>query len=87
MSTFVRSLLLGSLVAIGAPAALVAQDLTGQVATMLAQAESAPVNQLYDLAAQLADLAPEKNPDAFQSAVLKGAKEAGQKARLCAALA
>lgn len=87
MSTFVRSLLFGSLVAIAAPTALVGQDLAGQVATFLAQAESAPVNQIYDLAAQLADLAPEKNPDAFQAAIVKGAKDASQKARLCAALA
>ena len=86
MSTFVRSFLLGCAIA-AAPAGLVAQDLQGQVATFLQQADGAAVSQVFDLAAQLADLAPEKNHDAFRDAVVKGSKDGSPKARLCAALA
>jgi C-terminal peptidase prc len=62
-----------------------AQDLSGQVATILAQAEGAAVPQLYDLAAQLADVAPEQNVDALRDALVKAAPTAA-KARLCGAL-
>jgi carboxyl-terminal processing protease len=83
---FVRPLLLGCLL-LGAPAHLAAQDLAGQITTFLQQASTAPLAQVYDLASQLADVAPEKNADAFKDVLTKIAKDGGQKVRLCAALA
>lgn len=85
-SAFVRSLLLGCLL-VGVPSHLAAQDLAGQVSTLLQQASAAPLAQIYDVAAQLADVAPEKNADAFKDVVTRLAKDAGQKGRLCAAIA
>ncbi len=55
---------------------------------MLAQSERAEIQGLYALAADLADLAPERNLDGYLSAVMATAGEtSGDKQRLCAALA
>jgi len=80
-------LLLGS-----APSRLPAQgseqDPNVQVGMLVAQAAGAPVGQIYELAAQVADLAPEKNVERFAEAVRKSAEKLGDdKSRLCGALA
>jgi C-terminal peptidase prc len=69
-----------------AAAGLRAQDLPAQVSGFLQQAEGAPVAQVFDLGAELADVAPENNPDAFRDAVVRGAADRPAKAKLCAAL-
>ncbi|MBL8755622.1 MAG: PDZ domain-containing protein [Planctomycetes bacterium] len=83
--SFVRAPLFAWLAAAALAGGAVAQDLSGQVATILSQAESAAVPQLYDLAAQLSDTAPEQNVDALRDALMKAAPQAA-KARLCGAL-
>ncbi|MGB3965719.1 MAG: S41 family peptidase [Planctomycetota bacterium] len=86
VASFPRVWLLGLGTALLA-AGLRAQDLSGQVATFLAQAGTAGLPQVFELAAQMADVAPEKNPDALRDAVMKGGGGLDAKARLCAALA
>ena len=67
---------------------LPAQDLRSQVATVLAQAESAPLPDIYSLSEQLADLAPERNLDAFRNALMAASNnDSNSKLRLCSALA
>lgn len=84
---FLRSSWLGCVLAIAVPAVLQAQDLQGQIATFLQQSEGATVPRIFDLAANLAEVAPEKNLDVFKDGLEKACKDAGPKARLCAALA
>ncbi|MEO6593943.1 MAG: S41 family peptidase [Planctomycetota bacterium] len=68
---------------------LAAQTPETQVRAIVQQAEVAPLPHLYELANQLADLAPETNTDAFRDAVMRSATgtPGSEKARLCAALA
>ena len=86
MPSFVRAPVFGFLLAALGGSGLAAQELAGQVATFLAQAETAGVPRLYDLAAEMADVAPEQNPDALRDVLLKSVS-GNAKARLCAALA
>ncbi|HEB52254.1 MAG TPA: hypothetical protein ENI87_03250, partial [bacterium] len=62
---FLAPLLLAVLVG-SAPA----QELRTQVASVLAQARATPVADLYPLADELADLAPERRLDSFLAAVM-----------------
>jgi carboxyl-terminal processing protease len=74
------------LLALGSPSR--AQELKQQVGAVLAQSEGAAVAAVYPLAAELADLAPERNLDGFLTAVMAAAGESrGDSRRLCAALA
>lgn len=76
------------LIAAVAPAGLSAQQFDAQITTLLQQAATAPVAQVFDLADQLADLAPDQNLDSFRDTVVRVAgKESGARARVCAALA
>ena len=81
--------LLLTLFAIGLSAtATRAQELRAQVSAVLAQADSAEATEIYPLADQLADVAPERNLDGFVTAVMATAgKSDNHRQRLCAALA
>ncbi|MBL9078676.1 MAG: PDZ domain-containing protein [Planctomycetes bacterium] len=71
--------------AAAATAPLRAQD--PELGTVLQQAAAAPLAQVFELAEQLADQAPENNVDAFRDRLVRAAKQTdGDKARLCAAL-
>ena len=90
--SFLRARLLGCLLALAAPAGLCAQDLDGAIGTLLQQTATARTEQLFELGAQLADLAPERNHDAFRDALLRAVGknsdgDAAGRARLGAALA
>ncbi len=87
--SFARARLAGwLLVAAVAPAGLCAQQFDGQISTLLAQAATAPVAQVFDLAGQLADLAPEQHLDSFRDALVRVAGKAeGARAWVCASLA
>src|SRR5690606_29157839 len=68
--------------------ALNGQELQAQVAAVLAQANAAEASELYPLADQLADVAPERNQDGFLTAVMATAGESSNhRERLVAALA
>ncbi|MCU0865926.1 MAG: S41 family peptidase [Planctomycetes bacterium] len=86
--SFLRTRLLGCILAFSAPTALAAQDLDGALSTLLAQTATARIDQLFEVGAQLADLAPDRNFDAWKDALLRtlGSNQDG-KARLAAALA
>ncbi|MGK0303818.1 MAG: hypothetical protein ACI89X_004718, partial [Planctomycetota bacterium] len=65
-----------------------AQELNAQVAAVLAQAEAAEASEIYRIADQLADLAPERNLDGYLTAVMATAGTSdNHRQRLCAALA
>jgi C-terminal peptidase prc len=65
-----------------------AQELAQRVHTMLRQADAVSVGELYQVADQLVDLAPDRNLDAFRNAVMQEINpNSTGKARLCAALA
>lgn len=85
VAPFARPLWFAVAAALAQPA--LAQDLAVQVRAQLEQAQAAAVAEAFVLAPQLADLAPEQNVDAFRDVAVKAAKELGEKARLCAALA
>jgi C-terminal peptidase prc len=65
-----------------------AQELKAQVAAVLAQAETAEASEIYPLADELADIAPERNLDGYLTAIMgtAGASD-NHRQRLCAALA
>ena len=70
------------------PAAAIAQqDLAGKAATVLAQADAAPLERVFDLALQLSDRPDDKQNDALLAAIVASAKTVGDKGRLCAAVA
>jgi hypothetical protein len=73
--------------ALAAPAAL-AQAQQPEVAPLLRLAEAAPLPQVYELANQVADLAPDSNTDGFRDKVLTAmrAGDGSEKGRLAAAL-
>lgn len=65
-----------------------AQELKAQVAAVLEQAANAESSEIYPLADQLADIAPDRNLDGFLNAVMATAgKSDNHSQRLCAALA
>jgi len=71
-----------------APAALRAQTLEGQVQALLAQADGLPMPDVYPLADELADVAPDRNLDGFRMAVMAAIGTADKpRQRVCAALA
>ncbi|MCC7395450.1 MAG: PDZ domain-containing protein [Planctomycetes bacterium] len=77
----------------GAVAALLlpllpAQQLDGQIETVVRQAATVSVAQVFELGNQLADVAPDNNTDSFRDALLRviGSYRA-DKDRLCAAVA
>ncbi len=84
-------ILIGAAASLLAAPALRAQQQEPQVATLLRQAEVAPVVQVYEYANQIVDLAPDANVDGFRDQVLhavasdKSVETA--KGRLAAALA
>jgi C-terminal peptidase prc len=82
-----RLLSVGCLWVAGATSSATAQDLAGQVATFLQQAAGAPLAQVFELGAGLADLAPDENLDSFRDALGRATKDVPPKARLCAAIA
>jgi len=68
--------------------AAVAQELRQQVGAVLQQSDEAPLQAVYGLASELADLAPERNLDGYLSAVVAATKDTdSERRRLCAALA
>src|SRR6187455_1622708 len=73
------------------PAApLRAQGLEQQVAPLLQLAEASQLPQVYEVANQVADLAPDTNTDSFRGAVVRAVAAGGEgsgKSRLAAALA
>ena len=78
-------LLLGlTLFAIGAPAA--AQDLAGKVATILTQADAAPIERAFELGLQLLDTTDEERTDPLRDAIVQAAKSAGDHGRIAAAV-
>lgn len=81
--------LLLTLLAIGISATTTsAQELRSQVTAVLAQADSAEASEIYPLADQLADVAPDRNLDGFVTAIMATAgKSDSHRQRLCAALA
>ena len=67
---------------------LQAQELQAQVAAVLVQADAVEASEVYPLADQLADLAPERNLDGFLNAIMATAGDSkSHHQRLCAALA
>ncbi len=68
------------------PSLALAQDLPGRVRAFVQQTTGSQLELVYDQAAQLADLAPENNPDTFRDAVMAAATDAPRD-RLLAALA
>ncbi len=86
-SPALRLLSVGCLWVAGATSSATAQDLAGQVATFLQQAASAPMAQVFELGAGLADLAPDENLDGFRDVLGRATKDVPPKARLCAAIA
>ena len=67
--------------------ALMAQDLAAKVATVLAQADSAPLDRVFALGLQLTEQVDEKQTDPARDAIVAGVAKLGDKARLCAAVA
>lgn len=83
LPAFVSALLLGLA---GSP--LLAQTLESRLSTMLEPVAGASLPQLFELAGQLADAAPDENPDAFRDALLRlCGRNPEPRARLAAALA
>jgi len=65
-----------------------AQELKAQVAAVLAQAEAAEASDIYRLADELADVAPDRNLDGYLTAIMATAGSSeNHRQRLCAALA
>ena len=65
-----------------------AQELRQKVGAVLAECATVEASGLYELAVELADLAPERNLDSFLSAVMAEAGDTTDpNRRLCAALA
>lgn len=82
-----RARLLGWLLAVVLPTGLSAQQFDEQVAAFAQQAAGATVEQLFDLGAQLAELAPDQNVDAMRDAVMRRiGKDGDVRARALGAL-
>jgi carboxyl-terminal processing protease len=78
-------LLLGlTLIAFGAPAA--AQDLAGKVATILTQADAAPIERAFEFGLQLLDTTDEERTDPLRDAIVQAAKSIGDSGRIAAAV-
>ena len=78
-------LLLGlSLFALGAPA--MAQDLAGKVATILTQADAAPLERAFEFGLQLLDASDDERTDPIRDAIVAGAKNVGDNGRIAAAV-
>jgi hypothetical protein len=78
-------LLLGlTLIAFGAPAA--AQDLAGKVATILTQADAAPIERAFEFGLQLLDTTDEERTDPLRDAIVQAAKSIGDHGRIAAAV-
>jgi hypothetical protein len=84
-SVLTPGLLLGLSLSIAGPA--LAQDWAGKVATVLAQAEAAKLERVYELGLQLTDQVDDKQADALRDAIVAAAGHAGDKGRLAAAVA
>jgi carboxyl-terminal processing protease len=71
------------------PASLLPAQDQPDVGMLLRLADGAPMAQVYELADQLSDLAPDTNVDAFRDQVMRAVREGGPlgKGRFCAALA
>ena len=65
-----------------------AQELKDQVAAVLGQADSVAAAEIYPLADELADVAPDRNLDGYRTAIMATAGQSdSSRQRLCAALA
>ena len=83
-----RSALLGLLLAAALPLGLRAQNLEMQLATILQSAPNASTAQVFEIAGQLADAAPDQNLDGFRDALMRAVgKSDDAHLRLCGALA
>src|SRR5262249_46598435 len=85
-SALTPGLLLGLCLSIATAPAL-AQDWSGKVATVLAQAEAGKLDRVYELGLQLTDQVDDKQADSLHDAIVSAAGHAGDKGRLAAAVA
>jgi C-terminal peptidase prc len=78
-------LLLGlSMLALAAPAA--AQDLASKVATILTQADAAPLDRAFEFGLQLLETTDDERTDPLRDAIVGAAKGAGENGRIAAAV-
>src|SRR5262245_8263744 len=70
---------------LGAPAA--AQDLAAKVATILAQADAAPVESAFEFGLQILDNTDAERTDPIRDVLVAAVKNVGEKGRLAAAVA
>ena len=73
------------LLATAAPA--VAQDLAGKVATLLAQADAAPLDRAFDFGLQILDTTDDERTDPLRDAIVHSAQSVGDHGRIAAAVA
>lgn len=74
-----------ALLAVSAP--LAAQDLAAKVATLLAQADAAPLDRAYDLGLQILEASDDDRTDPLRDAIVAGLKGVGEHGRIAAAVA
>ncbi|MEQ1631649.1 MAG: S41 family peptidase [Planctomycetota bacterium] len=74
-----------SLLATATPAA--AQELAGKVATLLAQADAAPLDRAFDFGLQILDTTDDERTDPLRDAIVQSAQAVGDHGRIAAAVA